>query len=160
MIKLLQTEELSQQATAKYSGDIENGKLCGKGQETWSTGIEFKGEFLNNMRHGRGRMLQRDGTVYEGNWREGLACGYGILHQPDGFKYYGFFKDNLMVYRLDYEQFFKASIEASAGKPPNRVFSVKGRCKSAKMRSNLSPNSISQHKYNTRPLFNHYMNAL
>ena len=31
IIKLLLVEELSRQATAKYSGDMENGKLCGNG---------------------------------------------------------------------------------------------------------------------------------
>ena len=82
--------------------------LHGQGQETWSTGIEYKGDFKANMRHGKGRMLQRDGTVYEGSWVDGRACGYGMLIQPDGFKHYGLFKDNLMVSKLDLEEFIRS----------------------------------------------------
>ena len=52
-------------------------------------------------------MLQRDGTVYEGNWVHGKANGYGMLIQPDGFKDYGLFKDNVMVSKLNMEQFIK-----------------------------------------------------
>ena len=52
-------------------------------------------------------MLQRDGTVYEGYWKKGMATGYGLLIQKDGFKLYGLFKDNLLVKKLDLEEFLK-----------------------------------------------------
>lgn len=61
-------------------------------------------------------MIQRDGTVYEGAWSKGKACGYGMLIQADGFKHYGLFKDNLMVSKLDLEQFMRAHTEKATTK--------------------------------------------
>ena len=52
-------------------------------------------------------MLQRDGTVYEGPWVNGVAQGYGTLIQIDGYKHYGLFKDNMMIEKLDLDQFLK-----------------------------------------------------
>ena len=89
--------------------------------EKWNTRIEFKGDFLNNMRHGYGKMIQRDGTVYEGQWENGLASGYGMLIQPDGFKNHGFFKDNVMIRKLNLEEFITDRLPSKNNKKKRSV---------------------------------------
>ena len=65
-------------------------------------------------------MLQRDGTVYEGYWKKGMATGYGLLIQKDGFKLYGLFKDNLLVKKLDLEEFLKEN-QSKKQKTPDKI---------------------------------------
>ena len=158
---------IKEEPNAHYTGPIIDGKLCGNGKETWSTGVEYVGEFLNNRRHGRGRMIQRDGTVYEGFWENGKASGVGVLIQKDGFKNYGLFKDNTMVSKLDLEQYLRFS-QKKPDKKRKLTPKTATRCKSAVMTPYNKKHQQPQypqtakvtHRFSRRPMLNKLMNTL
>lgn len=48
-------------------------------------GQRYEGEMQNGKMHGKGKMISPDGTRYEGDWINGLPHGFGTMTWPGGF---------------------------------------------------------------------------
>ena len=95
--------------TGKIS--IVDGNLCFNGhcEMKWNDGRRYTGNLYNSSLHGKGCLMWADGSVYDGYWAEGQMSGYGTLEswntnglklRPEGgvransYRYTGEFCDN------------------------------------------------------------------
>ena len=72
-----------------YEGYFLNGKMHGKGTNTWTDGRKYIGDWLNGERNGKGTMSYADGSKYTGDWINSKKKGKGTMSFPDGRKYTG-----------------------------------------------------------------------
>jgi hypothetical protein len=76
----------------RYSGEMVDGKIQGKGVIRWDNGSFYKGEFQNGVAHGKGHHVYADGSVYEGQFSQGMISGFGKLSDATNGVYEGEFK--------------------------------------------------------------------
>ena len=67
-----------------YRGEIQNGRICGKGEWRGATGEKYIGSFANDVFHGPGRHMDAGGNVLEGNFENGVLEGAGTYYYTDG----------------------------------------------------------------------------
>jgi hypothetical protein len=80
--------------TARYDGELRNGKMNGRGYYTWPDGDSYKGEYRDDLRNGRGVYTWASGNRYEGEWRDGAANGWGVKTWVGGNRYEGEWRDD------------------------------------------------------------------
>lgn len=109
-----------------YTGEIDNGKINGKGAMTFSNGDIYEGEwsdgnmngkgtyrkydatldgyvsvyygdFAKNKIEGRGRCEYHDGSIYEGQWQNGMRTGVGACWWKDGSFFWGLWRYDAML---------------------------------------------------------------
>jgi len=51
-----------------YTGEIENGKMHGKGTLVYPNGEKYDGDWVHGKRHGIGTYEYSDSSTYEGEW--------------------------------------------------------------------------------------------
>ena len=86
--------EMTLQNGLKYSGEISNGKLNGKGKLTYPSGGTYEGSFVNGLRDGEGVYEWTDGASYSGDWSADQMNGDGVYYYPTngtGYKLSGSF---------------------------------------------------------------------
>ena len=81
---------------AKYTGDLLEGTMNGRGTMVYQNGDTYVGAWKNGVREGDGTFRSRDGRVYEGTWKSGSRDGHGELTHPNGEIYIGQWKDGKM----------------------------------------------------------------
>ena len=54
-----------------YEGNMENGRVTGKGKMRHNNGIFYEGMFLNEKYHGQGKLITEEGVVFEGLFKDG-----------------------------------------------------------------------------------------
>lgn len=77
-----------------YSGDMEDGKLTGTAQISYSNGDKYSGRVNKGYKSGQGTYTWKSGASYEGDWSEDKMNGQGIYFYPDsetGYKLTGKF---------------------------------------------------------------------
>jgi hypothetical protein len=66
-----------------YVGDMEYGKITGKGKITHASGEEYNGQFLNGLYHGSGTWISAHGKINKtGKWSYGVLHGESTLSTP------------------------------------------------------------------------------
>ncbi len=78
-----------------YTGDIKYGLRNGYGIYTSNDGITYEGEWVNGRKEGKGKIIKGDIT-FEGTFKNGLIDGYGKLYWNNGNSYEGEFKNNVI----------------------------------------------------------------
>lgn len=81
-----------------YSGDIEDGKLTGTAQISYSNGDKYSGRVTNGYKSGQGTYTWKSGASYEGDWSEDKMHGQGTYFysdSEDGYKLTGKFEKGL-----------------------------------------------------------------
>jgi hypothetical protein len=77
-----------------YRGDLENGKMDGRGYIQWPDGSSYKGDFKDNQMDGRGILTWSNGDIYSGTFTAGKMEGIGRLRWKQGKTFYGLFEDD------------------------------------------------------------------
>ena len=67
-----------------YVGQIEEGRMHGRGLFRWADGRTYQGQYKDDLKDGYGEFTFTDGRIYKGYWRAGRQNGEGALHYPDG----------------------------------------------------------------------------
>jgi len=62
---------------ATFNGSQRNGRLDGRGVQTYFDGSSYDGEWRDGRPHGRGVYTFADGNRYDGEWRDGRPDGVG-----------------------------------------------------------------------------------
>ncbi|CAG9330892.1 unnamed protein product [Blepharisma stoltei] len=76
-----------------YTGEWTlDGRIEGKGVQTWQDGARYSGEFLNGEKHGYGNKTTSNGQSYYGFWKHNNRSGHGTYRWPSGSTYTGNFK--------------------------------------------------------------------
>ena len=81
---------------AIYSGNWENGQMCGKyGSIKYKAGIiqKYSGGWKDDLYEGDGEMVYLNGNVYKGDFEKGFKCGKGVMTYVNGDIYKGLWKD-------------------------------------------------------------------
>lgn len=79
----------------RYVGEMEGGRLNGRGTLSYDNGDRYEGEFRDGKPAGRGMFTFLDGRRYEGDVADGHFHGRGIYTFPDGAQYAGGFAHGL-----------------------------------------------------------------
>lgn len=83
---------------SRYSGELANGKLHGRGTLTYANADVYVGEYSKGLRDGVGKYSWfRVGDVYEGEWRQDKMCGVGVYVWASGARAEGTFYENKFV---------------------------------------------------------------
>ena len=97
-----------------YSGDMEDGKLTGTAQITYSNGDKYSGRVINGYKSGQGSYEWKSGASYEGDWSEDKMHGQGTYYysdKDDGYKLIGNFEkgrpNGQCQYYVDYYESFQ-----------------------------------------------------
>ena len=78
----------------KYIGDFKNDLPNGKGcLEDYEKNYKYNGDIVDGMKEGKGNLEFLDGTKYEGDFRNDLYDGEGVIQYHNGNKYEGEFKN-------------------------------------------------------------------
>ena len=93
----------------KYSGQLKDNNLEGKGALTWPNGNKYSGNWVKGERHGKGTFIWKNGTTYTGDWKNDKSTGRGTYTWVDRYekKYTGEVKDGkfhgsgVMLYATD-----------------------------------------------------------
>lgn len=75
--------------TARYSGELRDGKLNGRGMLTMPDGAFVNGEWRDGYLNGHGVVIYPNGERYEGEFRQSRPHGIGTLKAPNGNTYAG-----------------------------------------------------------------------
>ena len=81
-----------------YSGDMEDGKLTGNAQISYSNGDKYSGRVNDGYKNGQGTYQWKSGASYEGDWSEDKMHGQGTYFYSDsesGYKLTGKFEKGL-----------------------------------------------------------------
>ena len=79
----------------KYTGEIKDNILCGKGQIIFPSGNKYEGGISYGLRHGHGIYRDSNGLIYEGDFVHGIKEGYGRL-KKGSITYEGTFHNGMM----------------------------------------------------------------
>lgn len=77
-----------------YDGELNNGRLSGKGRLVWPSDEYYEGEFSDGLFHGKG-VLHTQTYFYEGDFEQGHASGEGLIRYENGDEYQGEVRFNL-----------------------------------------------------------------
>jgi len=99
-----------QNVTITWSGACVNGKAQGRGTKVlralidgdWKT-AKYEGEMKEGKEHGRGVLVYADSARYEGDWKDGKWHGHGVRVFANGDRYEGDWKDGKRTGRGVYE---------------------------------------------------------
>lgn len=80
----------------KYSGELLNGIMHGKGVYYYSNGCVYEGDFENGSNSGFGIFYFPNGTFYQGDFKNGIFEGKGEYYFNNSDIYKGDFNDGLM----------------------------------------------------------------
>ncbi|MDR1138636.1 MAG: hypothetical protein LBK70_02040 [Clostridiales bacterium] len=75
----------------RYEGNFAFGEFFGRGVFTYSNGDRYEGEFAYSKHHGKGLLFFANGDKYEGDFAFGKIHGVGIFHYANGDRYEGDF---------------------------------------------------------------------
>lgn len=79
-----------------YRGNVDHGRITGKGALYVDGALQYKGDFVNGVREGSGEQYSSygdKGLIYSGQFSEGMWDGEGITYYTDGaMNYRGNFK--------------------------------------------------------------------
>lgn len=78
-----------------YEGEMENGRISGKGKLFQDEALIFEGEFKNEQYHGLGSLYRDKELIYEGSFSNNRFEGYGRLYEHGQLRYEGEFKNDL-----------------------------------------------------------------
>jgi hypothetical protein len=81
--------------SSRYEGDFVDGKVTGKGIDTWPNGCRYEGDHVDEKRSGKGIFTWSNGEKYEGDWVDDKMTGKGVYTNPDGTRYKGDFIDGI-----------------------------------------------------------------
>ena len=87
--KSYKVEQYQINESAKYTGDMLNGKQHGHGIQEWDDGARYEGEWKDGKICGYGVFCQPNGDIYKGYWKDDKANGNGIYTSNDKVKYDG-----------------------------------------------------------------------
>ena len=76
--------EYSDDRSEYASGQWRDGKMHGRGEQTFSNGDRYVGEFVAGQRSGLGTATLADRVVYEGEWVDGRRSSLGVQWDKDG----------------------------------------------------------------------------
>lgn len=79
----------------KYTGDVVNYRMNGKGKLTYKNGDTYEGQLKNGVFEGHGKFISHQGWSYEGNFKGGQADGTGTLTAKGNKVYKGTFKQGI-----------------------------------------------------------------
>lgn len=79
----------------RYEGEFVQSRRAGHGVYTHANGDRYEGEFKDGRRTGRGTFTYHQGGRYEGDFLNGLFDGVGTFTFPDGARYEGHFKHGM-----------------------------------------------------------------
>lgn len=88
-----------------YSGDMQDGKLTGSAQISYSNGDQYSGRVVDGYKSGQGSYTWKSGASYEGDWSEDKMQGQGIYFYPsseDGYKLTGRFEKGYPIGQCQY----------------------------------------------------------
>ena len=85
----------------RYSGEIANGIIEGKGRYAYSGGDVYIGVFKDNKQHGEGEYQSKDGFFYKGSWKDGEMHGVGMYRTSGGATVTGEFCKGVYVGNLE-----------------------------------------------------------
>ena len=88
-IKLNKVKDYKISETAKYTGDMLNGKQHGYGVQQWEDGAKYEGEWKNGKTNGYGIFYHPEGDIYKGYWKDDKANGRGIYIKKGEEQYDG-----------------------------------------------------------------------
>lgn len=77
-----------------YNGDWENGKKEGIGKNTFKSGDTYIGEWKDDRRNRKGKFTSSSGDVYDGEWKDDKKNGKGKYTYLSGDVYNGEWKDD------------------------------------------------------------------
>lgn len=80
----------------KCSGEMEDGKLTGDVQISYSNGDKYSGSVVDGEKSGQGSYTWSNGASYEGDWGDDKMSGQGVYYYPEsgaGYKVTGSFVD-------------------------------------------------------------------
>jgi hypothetical protein len=77
----------------RYVGEMQGGKLNGRGTLTYDNGDRYEGDFVEAKRVGHGTYTHANGDRYEGDFRDDRRTGRGMFTYHDGGRYEGDFVD-------------------------------------------------------------------
>lgn len=80
---------------ARYSGDLKQGLIHGKGLLEWPDGRRYEGEFAAGLMSGMGLFIEPNGDQYSGTFVDGELTGEGEYHGHEGNIYRGEFLRDL-----------------------------------------------------------------
>ncbi|WP_346881826.1 hypothetical protein [uncultured Algibacter sp.] len=69
---------------SKYSGQLSNFSISGRGTYSWVDGRRYEGSFKNNLRHGKGSLIEQDNSKWSGKWKNNKKNGKGTLFDKSG----------------------------------------------------------------------------
>jgi len=78
----------------RYEGEMQQGKIQGKGRFRWACGEYYSGDLLDGEPHGVGTKVLKNGDRYCGQWKYGEAHGWGTKTFANGDKHNGQYKHN------------------------------------------------------------------
>jgi hypothetical protein len=61
----------------RYTGDVVNGHMHGRGEIRYGNGDLYIGGVRNDMKHGRGILQYANGDIYEGEFLNDMRHGMG-----------------------------------------------------------------------------------
>ncbi|MBV7541977.1 MORN repeat-containing protein [Acidovorax sp. sic0104] len=79
------------QVLFSYKGSFNEGKIHGRAQAEWASGVKFEGNYENGMRQGPGILTEVNGDRYVGEFINDQLSGAGVYHYTDGRKFEGEF---------------------------------------------------------------------
>ncbi|MBR8839078.1 MAG: protein kinase [Stigonema ocellatum SAG 48.90 = DSM 106950] len=75
--------------SARYDGELKNGKFSGCGTYTFANGIRYIGQFDDAKFQGTGKWIDPHGCQYVGEFKSNKADGQGVFISKDGSRYSG-----------------------------------------------------------------------
>src|SRR5512139_1370287 len=77
----------------RYVGEMQGGKLYGRGVLSYDNGDRYEGDFVDGKRVGRGTYSHANGDRYEGDFNNDKRTGHGTFTYHNGGRYEGDFVD-------------------------------------------------------------------
>lgn len=90
-----QTSLTYERGQMRYTGDVVNHKMNGKGKLVYPNGDIYVGDFKNGVFEGEGTFTAKTGWSYKGQFHKGQADGKGVLKAKNAKVYKGTFKQGI-----------------------------------------------------------------
>jgi hypothetical protein len=75
----------------RYVGEMQGGRLHGRGTLIYDTGDRYEGDFVDGKRIGRGTYTHANGDRYQGDYKDDRRTGNGVFAYHSGGTYEGDF---------------------------------------------------------------------
>ena len=75
--------------TARYVGEMHDGKPTGSGTKVWANGDRYEGNWFDGRKSGHGTFVWAIGDRYEGDLVDGKRSGHGTYVWANGNRYEG-----------------------------------------------------------------------